>query len=222
MMKERSMNFKGVIFDLDGTLVNSLEDLADSMNVVLQSHNFPTHSLQTYKQFIGNGIRNLVYKSLPEANKDEVIIGKCYDSMIEIYRNNAVNKTKPYDGITGLLDELVSRNMKLAVFSNKADEFTKHIVLTLLPEWNFEAIVGLSNEAHKKPNPFVALQISEKLGISPEDMIYLGDSGTDMQTANNARMSAVGALWGFRSKEELTSNGAKYLLNNPLELLKIL
>ena len=216
------MHFKGVIFDLDGTLVNSLEDLADSMNAVLQNHSFPTHSLSAYKHFIGNGIKNLVFKTLPAENRDEATINECYNLMIEVYRNNAVNKTKPYDGITGLLDELVSHNMKLAVFSNKADEFTKKIVLALLPEWNFEAIIGFSSEEYKKPNPFVALQISEKLGISPEDMIYVGDSGTDMQTANNAGMYAVGALWGFRTKEELTSNGAKYLLNIPSDLIKIL
>jgi phosphoglycolate phosphatase len=216
------MKFKGVIFDLDGTLVNSLEDIADSMNTILQNHNFPIHSLQSYKHFIGNGIRNLVYKTVPDENRNETTINECYDLMIEEYRTNAINKTKPYDGITGLLDELVSRNIKLAVFSNKADEFTKNIVHTLLPEWKFEAIVGFSVDAHKKPNPFVALQISQKFGVSPEEIIYVGDSGVDMQTANNAGMYAVGALWGFRTKEELTSNGAMYLINKPWDLLKIL
>ena len=157
------MKFKGVIFDLDGTLVNSLDDIADSMNTILQNHNFPIHSPQAYKHFIGNGIRNLVYKTVPEANRDEATINECYDLMIEEYRANAVNKTKPYYGVTGLLDELVSRNMKLAVFSNKADEFTKKIVLTLLPEWNFDAIVGFSTEAYKKPNPFVPLLIKQKI-----------------------------------------------------------
>jgi phosphoglycolate phosphatase len=216
------MNYRGIIFDLDGTLVNSLEDLADSMNSILQRYNFPVHSVPTYKQLIGNGIRNLVFKALPEANRDKALINTCYDLMIEVYRENAVKKTKPYEGISELLDELVSRNMKLAVFSNKADEFTKKIVLTLLPEWNFEAIVGLSTEALQKPNPFVAMQISEKFGINPEETLYVGDSGVDMQTANNAGMYAVGALWGFRSKEELTSNGAMYLIKKPLDLLKIL
>ena len=215
------MNFKGVIFDLDGTLVNSLEDLADAMNIVLHNFNFPTHELQAYKYFVGNGIRDLVCKALPEENKDKDLIDSCYNSMIEEYSNNCINKTKPYDGITALLDELVSRNMKMAVFSNKADVFTKKIVLTLLPDWNFEAIIGLSTQAHKKPNPLGALQISEKLGISPVDIVYVGDSGIDMQTANNAGMCAVGALWGFRTAEELTSNGAKYLINQPLDLMKI-
>jgi len=215
------MDFKAVIFDLDGTLVNSLEDLADSMNSVLQNCNFLTHEIQAYKHFVGNGIRDLVCKALPEANKDLELIDKCYNMMIEVYRNNCVNKTKPYDGIVELLDELILHNMKLAVFSNKADEFAKKIVLTLLPNWNFEAIIGLSTEAHKKPNPLGALQISEKLGIIPEEIIYVGDSGIDMQTANNAGMYAAGALWGFRTKEELTSNGAKYLLSHPSDLIRV-
>jgi phosphoglycolate phosphatase len=216
------MNFKGVIFDLDGTLVDSLEDLADSMNTILQKFNFPTHAVPAYKHFIGNGIRNLVYKTLPEANRNEATISECYNLMIAVYRNNSVNKTKTYDGISELLDDLVSRNMKLAVFSNKADEFTKQIVQALLPGWNFETVVGLSTEAHKKPNPYVALQISKIFGISPEEIIYVGDSGTDMQTANNAGMYAVGALWGFRTKEELLANGAKQVINNPLDLLAVL
>ena len=219
---ENIMIFKGVIFDLDGTLVNSLEDLADSMNIVLQNNNYPIHELQTYRYFIGNGIRNLVCKSLPETNKEETLIDKYYDSMIEVYRNNCVNKTKLYDGITELLDELVSRKIKLAVFSNKADEFTKKIVLTLLPDWNFEAIIGLSTEAHKKPNPLGALQIAEELGICPEEMIYVGDTGIDMQTTNNSGMYAVGASWGFRAKEELISKGAMYLLKHPLDLIEFL
>lgn len=217
------MNFKGVIFDLDGTMVNSLEDLADSMNTVLQRNNFPTHTLAAYKQFIGNGIRNLIWKSLPETYRsDELLIDTCYNLMIDDYRTNCVNKTRPYDGIIQLLDELEARNLKLAVFSNKADEFTRKIVLALFPKWKFEAIVGLSNEAYRKPNPSVPFQISEKFGISQNQIIYMGDSGVDMQTAVNAGMYAVGALWGFRTKEELTLNGAKYLLNNPLDLLEII
>lgn len=216
------MDFKGVIFDLDGTLVDSLEDLADSMNIVLQKRNFPTYDLQTYKHFIGDGIRNLVRRSVPEANRDDTLIDRCYDSMLEAYSNNCVNKTKPFNGIIELLDELVFRKMKLAVFSNKADEFAKKIVLTVLPNWHFEAIVGLNAEEHKKPDPSGALQISKETGVNPENMIYVGDSGIDMQAANNAGMCAVGALWGFRTKEELKSNGAKYLLNHPLDMIKIL
>ncbi|MEJ2052378.1 MAG: HAD family hydrolase [Calditrichaceae bacterium] len=213
--------FKGVIFDLDGTLVNSLEDIADSMNTVLQKFNFPVHDVQTYKQFVGHGIRNLIIKALPEAERNEASIEKCQNLMLDTYRTNCLNKTRPYDGITELLDILTSRNLKLAVFSNKTDEFTKKVVQALLPKWRFEAVIGLSNEAHKKPNPSIALQISRMFDLNPDEIIYAGDSAVDMQTANNAGMYAVGVLWGFREKEELLSSGARYLLDHPLDLLKI-
>jgi phosphoglycolate phosphatase len=216
------MHFKGIIFDLDGTLIDSLDDIANSMNTVLQQHGFPTHEIQAYKYFIGNGLRNLVQKTLPANQQDEDMVTICFTKLVELYRTNCINKTKPYEGIADLLDALVSQNLKISVFSNKADELTKKIVETLLPDWDFEVVIGLSVEAHKKPNPYVALQISQKTGIPPGEIIYVGDSGTDMQTANNAGMFAVGALWGFRSKEELTSNGAKHLLNHPMDLIQLL
>ena len=216
------MGYKGVIFDLDGTLVNSLEDLADSMNSVLHDNKLPTHTLATYREFIGNGLRNLVSRSLPEGKENEILIDRFYKLMIEVYRNNLTKKTKPYDGITGLIDELVSRKIKLAVFSNKADEFTKKVVLTLLPDWHFDPIIGLTREEHKKPNPYCALQICNEFGLSKAEVIYVGDSGIDMQTANNAGIYAAGALWGFRTEEELISNGAKYLLHQPSDLIKLL
>ena len=215
------MSFKGVIFDLDGTLVNSLEDLADSMNSVLLNFNFPVHAFNTYKSFIGEGIRNLVRVALPESNRDEQTVAECYNLMMEVYNHNCINKTKPYEGIIDLLNELKSRNMKLSVFSNKADEFTKKIVQTLMPNY-FDVIMGLSTEGHKKPNPLGALQISEKLGIRPENLIYMGDTSIDMQTAKNAGMYGVGALWGFRTREELIASGAKYILDDPMDLLNIL
>lgn len=215
------MKFKAVIFDLDGTLVNSLHDIADSMNTVLKNHDYPTHSYDEHQSFIGSGIRSLVSKSLPLTHNNEKQIDSCFHSMIEVYRDNCTHKTKPYDGIIELLDSLKSRDIKLSVLSNKADALTKKITSSLFPNY-FDPVIGLSNEAHKKPNPFVAVEISKTLGIKPEEIIYIGDTGIDMQTANNANMFAVGVLWGYRPKEELTSNGAKYLLKNPLDLMEIL
>ncbi len=215
------MNFKGAIFDLDGTLVNSLEDLADSMNSVLLNFSFPIHESNTYKSFIGEGIRNLIRVALPKSNRDEQTVAECYNLMMEVYNNNCTNKTKPYDGIIELLNELKSRNMKLSVFSNKADEFTKKIVQKLMPNY-FDVIMGLSTEAQRKPNPLGVLQIGEKLGIRPENLLYMGDTGIDMQTAKNAGMYGVGVLWGFRTKEELIANGAKYILDYPMDLVNIL
>ena len=215
------MKFKGVIFDLDGTLVNSLEDIADAMNKVLQELDFPTHSYEDYQYFIGSGLRNLVSKSLPSSQNNESQIEVCLNLMIAIYRNACTNKTKPYPGIVELLDYLISINMKLSVFSNKSDELTKKIVADLFPNY-FKTAVGLSTESLKKPNPFEALEISKNLGLKPEEMIFVGDSGIDMQTATNANMHAIGVLWGYRPEEELIANGAKHLLNYPLDLIPLL
>jgi phosphoglycolate phosphatase len=215
------MKFKGVIFDLDGTLVNSLEDIADAMNKVLQDLDYPTHGYEDYQYFIGSGLRNLVSKSLPANQNDENQIEHCYHLMVEIYRDNCTNQTKPYNGIVELLDELKSRNLKLSVFSNKADALTKEITAFLFPGY-FDPIVGLSIESLKKPNPFEAVEISKRMGLQPEEMIFVGDSGIDMQTATNANMFAVGVLWGYRPEEELIKNGAKHILSHPLDLIPIL
>lgn len=216
------MSFKGVIFDLDGTLVNSIEDLADSMNIVLNSHDFPTHELESYKYFVGKGIRNLISNALPKTHQDKSLIDSCFEMMLEVYRANCVNKTKIYKGIPELLDELTLRNIRMAVFSNKADEFTKRIVDSLLEKWNFESIIGFTTEELRKPNPEIAIRISKNFGISSSEILYVGDSGVDMQTANNAGMSAVGVTWGFRTEQELVETGAKFILHHPLDLLKIL
>lgn len=215
------MKYKGVIFDLDGTLVNSLEDIANAMNNVLQTLDYPTHSYEVYQYFIGSGLRNLVSKSLPAAHNDETQIEHCYNLMIKEYSANCTNQTKPYNGIVELLAYLISNRVKLSVFSNKSDELTKKIVAEILPDY-FDDVVGLSIESLKKPNPFEALKISENLGLKPKEMLFVGDSGIDMQTATNANMHAVGVLWGFRPEEELIANGAKYIINHPLDLLQIL
>jgi phosphoglycolate phosphatase len=215
------MKFKGVIFDLDGTLVNSLEDIADAMNKVLHDLDFPTHSYEDYQYFIGSGLRNLVSKSLPSSQNNESQIEICLNLMIAIYRNACTNKTKPYPEIVELLDYLISINMKLIVFSNKSDELTKKIVADLFPNY-FETAVGLSIVSLKKPNPTEAIAISKNLGLKPEEMIFVGDSGIDMQTATNANMHAIGVLWGYRTEEELIAKGAKKLLNHPLDLIPLL
>lgn len=215
------MKFKGVIFDLDGTLVNSLEDIADAMNSVLQDLNYATHSYEAYQYFIGSGLRNLVSKALPAAYNNENHIDSCYQLMIEKYGNNCTLKTKAYDGIFELLDLLILQNIKLSVFSNKSDELTKKVVADLFPNY-FNPVVGLSVEVLKKPNPSEAISISDKLGLKTEEIIFVGDSGIDMQTAVNANMLAVGVSWGYRPEEELLAEGAKHILNHPSDLMRIL
>ncbi|WP_307291823.1 HAD family hydrolase [Flavobacterium sp. SORGH_AS_0622] len=215
------MKFKGIIFDLDGTLVNSLEDISDAMNTVLTGLNYPTHTYDTYQYFIGSGLRNLVSKALPASNNSEEQIENCFDCMIDTYREVCTIKTKPYEGIVELLDNLASQNIKLAVFSNKADELTKKIAAEIFPDY-FDAAVGLSTEELKKPNPFEALEISKNWNLKPEEILFVGDSDIDMQTAVNATMFPVGVSWGYRIEDELIASGAKVVIHNPSDLIQLL
>jgi phosphoglycolate phosphatase len=222
MNKNKEHQFKGVIFDLDGTLINSVEDIADAMNAMLKQNNFPMHNVKTYKQFLGSGLRDLLKKAIGNNKNDTAFIDTCWDAMFAIYAANCTNKTKPYNGIINLLDMLVSKKLKMAILSNKADNLTKKIVTELFSTYNFEAVIGLTNEKTKKPNPNTALQISEIFGMNPQEIVFVGDSGIDMQTATNAGMFAVGVTWGYKDKNELIANGAKFILNHPSDLFKVL
>lgn len=216
------MSFKCILFDLDGTLVNSLEDLADSMNKVLRKRGFPQHSVDEYRFMIGSGITHLVSESLPPGERGEKLIAECYGMMLEDYRGNCTNKTRPYDGIQSLLNELASRGVRMAVLSNKAEELTEKVVTTLFPDNHFDIVMGSTSGRPRKPDPTCALEISRRLATEPADFIYVGDTDVDMKTANSAGMYAVGALWGFRTKAELLSSGARYLLERPSDLIEIL
>lgn len=213
---------KGVIFDLDGTLVDSLVDIADSMNRVLTSYGFPTHSLIAYQYFIGNGIRNLVREALPGEEREENRISQCFEAMMEDYSQHCVDKTVPYPGVIELLDELNRRGIKCAVFSNKVDELTKKVVATYFPRQRFEVVIGSRFDIPRKPNPEGAFFISDIIRISTSELLFVGDTSVDMQTAKNAQITSVGVKWGYRTEEELLKNGAQNLIGNPLELLQLL
>jgi phosphoglycolate phosphatase len=216
------MTHKGIIFDLDGTLADTLADIANSMNRVLRERGYPVHPAEDYKYLIGRGLENLVSSSLPKESRLPSIITACLASLIEDYRDNCLVHTHLYPGIESLLFRLQDMGLKLAVFSNKADDLTQIIVQSLLPGIRFVKIVGARPDLPKKPDPSGARLISDLLEISPEQMIYLGDSDVDMQTARGAGMLAVGVLWGFRTKEELLLNGADHLLSDPFELMALL
>lgn len=215
------MRYKGVIFDLDGTLVNSLDDIADSMNKVLGTYGLPTHNTDAYRAFVGRGMTNLVVRALPDDARDDARIALCRDAMLAEYGANYLNKTRPYDGIIDLLAELAGLNIERAVFSNKVDHLTKKIVAELFSGCNFAVIRGSGPDLPEKPDPKGVLAISTRLNIAPGDLIYIGDSDVDMQTARNAGMHSAGALWGFRTSEELVSNGAEFLLDHPMDLVPI-
>lgn len=213
------MIFKAVIFDLDGTLLNTIDDLGDSMNHVLESHGYPTHSIEQYKLKVGKGLRNLVTVSLPEQSRNDRTIDLCLENMRETYGSRWDNKTVPYQGIPELLDSLSEKHIRMAILSNKAHEMTLKITDRLLGKWKFESVFGERQGIPRKPDPASAVETLNILNINPEEVIYLGDSGTDMLTAKSAGMYAVGALWGFRDEYELSSHGAMMLIRKPSDLL---
>jgi phosphoglycolate phosphatase len=215
------VNFRAVLFDLDGTLLNTLDDIANSMNSVLTHLGFPTHPVETYKYFVGDGMEKLAYRSLPQTQRDEDVVARCVIAMREEYSKRYAERTRPYEGIAELLDSLAHRSVVMAILSNKPDDYTKKIVSRFLHHWQFDIVIGARPFVPKKPDPVAALEIAEKLAIPPEAFLYAGDTGTDMQTALAAGMYPAGVLWGFRGSEELIAGGAKVLVEKPLDLLKL-
>ncbi|MDP4092981.1 MAG: HAD family hydrolase [Bacillota bacterium] len=216
------MNFKAVVFDLDGTLLDTIEDLADSMNNVLRRFGYPIHDVEKYKYFVGDGIKNLVIRALPEESRNNDTIDACLSDMNEEYSRRWAEKTRPYDGITKLLDGLAERNIRTAILSNKPHAATLEVVKRLLPNQHFDVVYGERPPIPKKPDPAACLEIIKAMGFKAEEFLYLGDTNIDMKTANSAGMYAVGVLWGFRKADELLEGGAKKLISHPLELLELL
>ncbi|MFC1958597.1 HAD family hydrolase [Chloroflexota bacterium] len=212
------MKYKAVIFDLDGTLLDTLQDIADSANQALSHLGFPTHELEAYKYFIGDGREVLAIRALPEHHRDATTVSKLVVRINEEYSKRWAGNTFPYPGIMNLLDYLTVNNIRMAVLSNKAHDLTEMMVSNILFQWHFDTVVGASAITPKKPDPTAALQIAKRLGVYPYEVIYLGDSDVDMETANKAGMHAIGVLWGFRSAEELLSGGAKSLIEHPNDL----
>jgi phosphoglycolate phosphatase len=216
------MHFKAVLFDLDGTLLDTLEDIADAANKVLAEHSFPPHNTDDYRTFVGEGVHMLMTRAVPSQNKQRATIEACSKAFRETYKVHWNKKTKPYAGVPGMLDELTARDLPLAVLSNKPDDFTKKCVAELLRTWTFHIVQGACSTIPNKPDPTGARHIADTLAIPASHILYLGDTGTDMQTAVHAGMFPVGALWGYREREELQSHGAKALIERPQELLALL
>jgi phosphoglycolate phosphatase len=213
------MIFKAVIFDLDGTLLNTLEDLADSTNIVLRNCGYPEHDLQAYKYFVGNGIEALVKRALPETERNEKNIDRCVALMNSEYARRWTNKSRAYPGIPELLEGFEDRGYIVNILSNKTDEATQKIVAELLTSWRFKVVLGARAETPKKPDPTAALSIAAHVGFPPAEILFLGDTAIDMQTARTSGMYGIGVLWGYRPAEELIAGGARILLNDPQDLL---
>lgn len=213
------MKLEAVLFDLDGTLVDSLGDLADSMNTVLARNGLPTHPTDAYRYFVGEGIEVLVQRALPGGLRGEPALPKFVGEMQAEYEARWADSTRPYPGIPELLGALAGNGIPIAVLSNKPHEATCQVVSRLLGSWSFSAVLGAGPGLPKKPDPSGALRIARDLGIAPASWLYLGDTAIDMATANAAGMFAVGALWGFRDRRELLESGAKILARHPLDVL---
>ena len=215
------MKYDGVIFDLDGTLVDTLEDIGDAMNRVLALERAPAHTYQDYRYLVGRGIRSLVTEALPPEMRSDTIVTHCYERMLADYGEHSLVKTHVYEGVPELVRALRAAGLGLAVLSNKSDELTQQVVAALLDPRDFVAVVGARQGVPLKPDPSVALEVAARIGLAPDRIAYLGDSLVDMQTANAAGMIAVGASWGFRTREELIEHGAVTVIDHPLELLAL-
>lgn len=216
------MRFKAAVFDLDGTLLDSLHDIASSMNASLRKLGFPEHPIGDYKIHVGDGISILARRVIPAAHHTDELLAKCVAGMREEYARNWASTTRPYEGIPELLDELEERGLKLAVLSNKPDDFTKQIVSALMPRWKFDPVFGARPGIPHKPDPAGAREIARQLNVDCVDCVFIGDTHADIRTAIGAGMYPVGVLWGFREIQELTNAGAKTIISHPREFLKIL
>lgn len=214
--------YRAVLFDLDGTLLDTLEDIAGAANRVLSGRGLPTHPISAYRQFVGEGAGVLFSRALPQTHQDEVLVNACVGEFNEDYGRNYMEASKPYPGIPELLSALAARDLKLAVLSNKPDHITKKCVQMLLPNRDFDVVRGQRDSVPRKPHPRGALDISETLKVAPSDFIYIGDTAIDMKTAVSAGMFPVGVLWGFRTLKELRENGALAIVEDPLEILSLL
>ena len=217
------MNYKAVLFDLDGTLLDTLDDLGDSMNAVLGARGYATHPIASYTSFVGDGVQNLVRRSLPaDVRTNEAVVNELVPLMRGEYSRRWAAKTRPYEGIAELLDGLVSRGLRMAVLSNKPHPATVEVVTHFFSCWTFDATLGARPGVPIKPDAGAALEVSRLLGVPPAEFLYLGDTNTDMKTASAAGMFAVGVLWGFRSEEELVSSGARVTAAHPRDVLALL
>lgn len=213
--------FKGVIFDLDGTLLDTIQDIANAMNTILKRYNFPTHDLDSYRFFIGSGIAKLVERSLPSEVSESAKYPKLVEEVFQEYALHLNKFTAPYPGVVDLLDGLTQLGVPFAILSNKADEFMDEVVSNYFSKWDFAVVLGARYGLPKKPDPYSVLEIAEIMALQPSEIVYLGDTDIDMQTAVNSGTYAVGAAWGFRSAEELRANGAHVVIQNPCEILEL-
>lgn len=213
------MAVRAALFDLDGTLTNTLDDIANAMNRSLRLHGLPEFPVNDYRYLVGDGVRKLAERACRGRKELEDDVRREYQAY---YQEHAQVLTAPYAGVEDMLRALRQRGIRLAVFSNKPHADTCRVVTHFFPDISFEVVRGQMEGVPVKPDPAGALAIAEDMGLSPEEFVYLGDTGTDMRCAVNAGMRPIGVLWGFRTAEELLESGAQALIEQPTQLIGML
>jgi len=213
---------KLVIFDLDGTLLNTIADLANSTNYALGRLGINAHPLESYNTFVGNGIRKLFERALPVTFRSPEMVEKVRSLFIPYYDVHNADLTTVYPGIPELLATLQDKGVKIAVASNKYQKASQKLMEHFFPEIQFCSVLGQREGIPVKPNPSIVLELLKTAGATAQETLYVGDSGVDMQTARNAQVESVGVTWGFRSLEELQANGASHIIHKPEELIALI
>ncbi len=214
-------NIKAVLFDLDGTINNTVNDIAASGNYALSKHGFPTHPADSFKLFAGSGTYIMLQRAMPEEHKNDGSVELIIDDYLEHYSVHSMDTTAPYEGIRELIDEVKARGYKMAVVTNKPDAVAKQLLADMFPD-KFDVVIGQIDGMPVKPNPAMPLLAMDELGVKPDECVFVGDSGVDIMTGKNSGAYPIGVLWGFRGREELLECGAKELIEKPCELLDIL
>jgi len=212
---------KAIIFDLDGTLLDTLTDIMESVNNILNRYNYPTHDMHAYKYFIGNGIEVLTRKAFPK-NISESEFRDYFQEVKQEYEARQTLRTKPYDGIEEMLTKLIEKGISISILSNKPHEFTIPTVEHFFPKIEFSVVFGSRNGIDRKPSPIAVLEILDTLKLTKKDCFFVGDTAIDMQTSVNSGIEGIGVSWGFRTIEELTNNGAKYIIDKPDDIFKLI
>ena len=215
------MQYQAAIFDLDGTLVDTLKDIANSANQMLDSYKLPTYSVDEYRYFVGNGSRKLIMRIIPKnKTSDNDFVEEALTRYKNFYETNLLATTKVYDGIIEMLLKFREKNIPLGICTNKHHDAATKIVESIFPKDMFAAIIGDKIGLPRKPDPQKVLQIAHDFGLNPAETLYFGDSGVDMETGVRAGMIPVGVLWGFREREELKDMGARILIKHPMDIFK--
>ncbi len=213
------MAIEAIIFDLDGTLLDTLQDIADAANQTLREAGLPTHELDAYRHHVGDGVVRLFERAIEKSAAHAELVERCVVEFGRIYHQRWDASTRPYEGIPELLAELGRRGVRMSVLSNKPDEFTQLCVQRFFPDVRFHPVFGKRVGRPAKPDPDGALEIANTLGIAPSRFLYVGDTNVDMRTAVASGMIPIGVAWGFRSVEELRASGAQTVVQQPAELL---